>query len=238
MPRIAFFSDLHLDHYSHGSAIIDHVCRQVDEVKPDILINLGDTIEQSHQQDFVSDHFSRLGPRYLEVKGNHDFYRGEFPSRVMNVTVVEGIKFVMGTMWTHFDHNDEYMEYARKGIADFDSWIGIQGVSTEKMRDHCLHFLGVVEAEKPDVVLSHFAPSPRSVHPRFLNGGSAVFNHYFCPDCEETIRRARPRHWLHGHVHDPHSYEIEETVVSCNPLGYPGETYRTVADYKLKVIEI
>jgi len=72
----------------------------------------------------------------------------------------------------------------------------------------------------PTVVVTHFAPSRRSIHPRFE--GSPL-NACFVSDLEERILRWQPRLWLHGHVHDSFDYRIGVTRVVANPRGYaPG----------------
>jgi predicted phosphodiesterase len=69
----------------------------------------------------------------------------------------------------------------------------------------------------PTVVVTHFAPSPRSIHPRFA--GSPI-NASFVSDLEAHIARWQPVFWLHGHTHDSFDYRIGTTRVVCNPRGY------------------
>jgi calcineurin-like phosphoesterase family protein len=72
----------------------------------------------------------------------------------------------------------------------------------------------------PTVVVTHFAPSPQSIHPRFA--GSPL-NACFVSDLEARIARWQPSLWLHGHVHDSFDYRIGATRVVANPRGYaPG----------------
>ena len=69
----------------------------------------------------------------------------------------------------------------------------------------------------PTVVVTHYAPSRGSIHPRFA--GSAL-NACFISDLEAQIRRWQPALWLHGHVHDSFDYRIGATRVVANPRGY------------------
>jgi Icc-related predicted phosphoesterase len=72
----------------------------------------------------------------------------------------------------------------------------------------------------PTVVVTHFAPSLRSIHPRFE--GSPI-NACFVSDLERHILRWQPALWLHGHTHDSFDYCIGQTHVLANPRGYaPG----------------
>lgn len=69
----------------------------------------------------------------------------------------------------------------------------------------------------PTVVVTHFAPSRRSIAPRFA--GSPV-NTCFVSDLEAQILRWQPALWLHGHTHDSFDYRIGRTRVVANPRGY------------------
>ena len=71
--------------------------------------------------------------------------------------------------------------------------------------------------DEPTVVVTHFAPSPGSIAPRFA--GSPL-NACFITDLDERIRRWRPRLWLHGHVHDSFDYRLGATRIVANPRGY------------------
>ena len=69
----------------------------------------------------------------------------------------------------------------------------------------------------PTVVITHHAPSPRSIHPRFA--GSPV-NASFVSDAEHLLGRDRVQLWIHGHTHDSFDYQVAGTRVVCNPRGY------------------
>jgi hypothetical protein len=69
----------------------------------------------------------------------------------------------------------------------------------------------------PTVVITHHAPSPRSVHPRFA--GSPL-NAAFVSDLEHLIDPAHVKLWIHGHTHDSFDYTVNGVRVVCNPRGY------------------
>lgn len=73
----------------------------------------------------------------------------------------------------------------------------------------------------PTVVITHHAPSPRSIHPRFA--GSPI-NPCFASDLEALMDGARVALWIHGHTHNSFDYRVRGTRVLCNPRGYcPGQ---------------
>ena len=69
----------------------------------------------------------------------------------------------------------------------------------------------------PTVVITHHAPSPKSIHPRFAG---SLMNACFVSDAERLIDGDRARLWVHGHTHDSFNYWLNGTQVVCNPRGY------------------
>lgn len=69
----------------------------------------------------------------------------------------------------------------------------------------------------PTVVVTHHAPSPRSVHPRFA---ASILNPCFVSDAEHLLDGDRVALWIHGHAHDSFDYVVNGTRVLCNPRGY------------------
>jgi predicted phosphohydrolase len=70
------------------------------------------------------------------------------------------------------------------------------------------------------VVLTHHAPSPRSLSPQFTGH---ITNAAFASDLQELIRAGRPQFWIHGHIHHFSDYLEGATRVLCNPCGYHRE---------------
>lgn len=73
---------------------------------------------------------------------------------------------------------------------------------------------------RPHIVVSHHAPSARSISDKYAGNG---LNPAFASGMDEFIRQARPALWIHGHMHACAAYELGPTRVVCNPLGYDGE---------------
>jgi hypothetical protein len=70
-------------------------------------------------------------------------------------------------------------------------------------------------AAGPRVVVTHFAPSLRSVDPRYgFTPGTAAF----CWARDDWLGQADL--WLHGHLHCAHDYRFGACRVVANPLGY------------------
>ena len=69
----------------------------------------------------------------------------------------------------------------------------------------------------PTVVVTHHAPSPKSLHPRFA---SVPLSACFVSDVEYLMGKNRVVLWVHGHTHDSFDYTVNGTRVICNPRGY------------------
>ena len=78
----------------------------------------------------------------------------------------------------------------------------------------------LAQAEKDGletVVVTHHAPSPRSIHPRFAGDEC---NPGFASNLEAMIQRFQPALWVHGHVHNAVDEQLGRTRILANPRGY------------------
>ena len=66
------------------------------------------------------------------------------------------------------------------------------------------------------VVVTHHAPSVKSIPPEFVND---VLSPAYASNLERLMGESAV--WIHGHVHDSYDYLVEGTRVVCNPRGYP-----------------
>ena len=69
----------------------------------------------------------------------------------------------------------------------------------------------------PTVVVTHHAPSRKSIHPRFAD---SLLNACFVSDADRLLDGSRARLWIHGHTHDSFDYFLNGVRVVCNPRGY------------------
>ena len=70
----------------------------------------------------------------------------------------------------------------------------------------------------PTVVVTHTAPSSRSIATRYEG---SVLNGAFVNDLDYLFEFDwAPDLWVHGHVHQSFDYRFGGTRVVCNPLGY------------------
>lgn len=150
-----------------------------------------------------------------------------------NAVVMDGVRFVGSTLWTDFqlfgegEKRDEAVSQALSFIRDFsricmDDLSGAlftPDLSAVEFTRHA-NWLKAQLAEPfvgKTVVITHHAPSPKSIHPRFEG---SPFNACFVSDAERLIDGKQVALWIHGHTHDSFDYVVNGTRVVCNPRGY------------------
>ncbi|AJC20384.1 metallophosphoesterase [Pandoraea pulmonicola] len=152
--------------------------------------------------------------------------------------VIGGVRFVGTTLWTDFalydaqgKHN-EVIEASQKFVRDFTRirvgdpaapWSDLPFFTPDDSAALCrenVAWLSRVFAtphDGPTVVVTHHAPTPKSIHPRF--DGSPV-NPAFISDLTSVVEQSDAALWIHGHTHDSFDYRVSRTRVLCNPRGY------------------
>jgi Icc-related predicted phosphoesterase len=152
-----------------------------------------------------------------------------------NAVTLNGVRFVGATLWTDYALFGEgyvslAMHAAREGLNDHRRitwvkrpWVRFRPQDALKLHRESKAYIEAVLATPfagPTVVVTHHAPHPRSVHPRFAND---LLSAAFASDLSATIEAGRPALWIHGHVHDSFDYHIGDTRILCNPRGYGHE---------------
>nr|WP_093167209.1 metallophosphoesterase [Variovorax sp. YR216] len=150
-----------------------------------------------------------------------------------NGAIVDGVRFLGTTLWTDFelfgdeDKRSAAMTEAQGMMRDFSRIRRCQAEpalftpqdSIGLFRRHSawLDDMLATPHEGPTVVITHHAPSRRSIHPRFAD---SLLNACFVSDAEHLLGEDRVRLWIHGHTHDSFDYLVRGTRVICNPRGY------------------
>jgi len=240
--RIQLASDLHLEHLARlfpGETLI----RPAHQA--DVLVLAGDV---GHASEAVA-LFADWPVPVLYVLGNHEHYGGclesvldelRAASRDTSVRVLErdvadfgGVRFLGCTLWTDYRLRSnrtqrQLMENARLRINDhrlIRTRSGELFSPEHALRDHEVSraWLEQELSEVYDgttVVITHHAPHPLSVHPRYAGDPA---NAAFASELTELVQRADI--WLHGHVHDSFDYRVAGCRVVANPRGYALDVY-------------
>lgn len=152
--------------------------------------------------------------------------------------ILEDVNFFGATMWTNFDKGDFFLQqYAQTRMNDFEYIkfdrynTGITAVSrapqltpSNTVDEHNNSFNRLktyVTGQKKVVVITHHAPSFKSVHSMYADD---LCNFAYASDLSEFILdNPQIKTWVHGHMHTSHDYMIGDTRVICNPRGYREE---------------
>lgn len=87
----------------------------------------------------------------------------------------------------------------------------------------------------PVIVISHHAPSYKSLDPAYCGGNSLdrrdrYINSGYASDLEHLMFNHKIDYWIHGHIHLVWNYKVGNTNVLANPLGYLGVKWETPND--------
>ena len=157
-----------------------------------------------------------------------------------SVVTVAGVRFVGGALWTDWHlYGPEPGRVAKsmraaRTMADFRQILagepagGAMAPPFTPRDSAALHAASraFIDAELarphagPSVVVTHHAPSPRSVPPIWVGHHRTPA---FVSDLGALIEAGAPALWVHGHVHASFDYRQGSTRVVCNPKGYEGE---------------
>ena len=148
---------------------------------------------------------------------------------------LDGVRFVGATLWTDYRLFGETnvplaMQAARDGLNDHRriAWSKAPWRRFRPQEALLLHrrSRAFIKAELakpfagPTVVVTHHAPYPGSLHPRYQ---SDLLSAAYVSDLTPVIEAGRPDFWIHGHIHKSFGYRVGPTRIFCNPHGYGNE---------------
>jgi len=233
--RIALISDIHLS--------VGHMA--LPEPAADVLVIAGDVGRPGRAMEWAC--ASRLPTIYVagnhefygsDIAGTYEALRrhaGESAVHVLERSEwqYQGVRFLGCTLWSDYrlfasvESRERGLAEATRFVRDFSAIrvaADFDGFFTPAL-SQLLFAQSVAWLEDcfarphlgPTVVVTHFAPTPQSISPRFRD---SPINASFVSDLTEKILRWRPALWLHGHTHDSFDYRVGATRVVCNARGY------------------
>jgi Icc-related predicted phosphoesterase len=237
--KLWIISDLHLEHGER------RWWREIPE--HDVVVLAGDISGSISQSiDYAEGLFQKP---VIYVAGNHEFYGKNIDRELAafrnierpdsNVqflhnseALIDGILFIGSTLWTDFQLFGENFEAqcikSARLLTDFrlihqgenERFTPESSIARHEVARAFIDEALARHPALPKVVITHHAPNANSIHPRYQSGD---LNAAFASDLSSTIERGKPTLWIHGHVHDRCDYQIGQTRVVCNPLGYTFE---------------
>ena len=246
MMKIKVVSDLHLESCEYGHGVPDLGEGEVLILGGDILCARHfkkDGNLKKVYNDFLKkcvDNFDEV----LYLAGNHEAYGYNYEGTwdVLAEHIPDGIHilendfvkikdwvFLGATLWTDFRNENalEMME-AQNCMNDYkvirigSNYRKMNPDDTLKFHKKSKLFLQQKLEQFKNTktwVLTHHAPSYRSVHPKYRSAGIA--NGAYVSDLDDLIfDNLQIKYWSHGHTHESFDYMIGGCRVMCNPHGY------------------
>jgi hypothetical protein len=155
--------------------------------------------------------------------------------------IVRGVRFIGCTLWSDFDlygDPETAMQLAEDGNLDYYRIRDPQGRPIKpsdtlaRHRKAVSYLEGAVTQPFDDghtVVITHHAPSSKSVPPRFR--GDRLMACY-ASNLDRLVERAQAMYWVHGGDHDAVDYMLGGTRVLSNPRGFSNQGIREIAPFR------
>ena len=184
----------------------------------------------------------------LYVLGNHEFYGQALPTLTenlkkecagTNIHLLENDVFEFGdvvflgaTLWTDFELDANHVlaeTLAAVDMADFKqirfsrTYRKFLPSDSRQLHQESLRWLSDALNKyrgKKIVVVTHHAPSARSIDKKFVGN---PLNPAFASRLDQFIEQRDIALWIHGHIHHCSNYQIGRTRIVANTRGYPGE---------------
>lgn len=238
--RLLVLSDLHLEVWRDFAPKFD-----TEISRPDVVVLAGDIHTKARAPAWAAQTFPDATVLYVsgnhEFYGEaldklDDAIRVEcekYPNvHYLNCDeyVLKGVRFLGATLWTDFllfgsdikpyimvDVGNAMNDYQRIRVASA-GYRKLMPPDTAQLHASQKAWLEGKLSEPfigPTVVITHMAPSRRSVAPEYA---SDPVSGAFASNLDALVRSATL--WIHGHTHTSFDYPVGECRVVANPLGY------------------
>jgi predicted phosphodiesterase len=239
--RLLILSDLHHELWRDQAPSIDPAVS-----RPDVVILAGDINSDAHAVHWAAHTFAGLPVIYVhgnhEAYGRNLEHMQEHVATACalhpnvhflncNELVIGTVRFLGATLWTDFrllgdGSRQSSMRTVEAGMNDYKR-IRLASAGYRKLRTgdtarlHALHKSWLrqqldVPFDGTTVVVTHMAPSLRSVHD---DDASDELSTAYASQMEDVVENANL--WVHGHLHRSLDYRIGQCRVVANPCGYP-----------------
>jgi predicted phosphodiesterase len=229
--KLHILSDIHLEFAPFDPPSTD----------ADVVVLAGDIGLGTHAVEWAAVTFPQP---VLYVPGNHEYYGGHLKNTLVKMkrmaegtqvrvldseaVVMGDVRFLAATLWTDFMLTRNPMLAQHEAEACMTDYRRIRTAAYRRLRardtqrEHLAarRFLEHALAqpfEGRTVVVTHHAPSDRSISTRFR--GPSQLNAAYASDLDALMGPAVAL-WVHGHTHESLDYRLTQTRVVCNPRGY------------------
>lgn len=192
------------------------------------------------------DYYSFFDKHHPELKTTWEQQHARMPEVAYDLGItllsdaaveIDGVLFIGAALWTDFMTRPPYVMFgdavrtASRQMNDYRAIKTGAGRSKDMLRPvqtidahkASVAFIERTLAERPAdqaaVVVTHHAPSPRSLLRWPM---TTELDWCYASDLERLmVGDAAPQLWLHGHIHRNRDYSVGDTRIVANPRGYP-----------------
>jgi predicted phosphodiesterase len=234
--RLRILSDLH----------VEFALCALNPVDADVVIVAGDVHPGRTSLKWILNTFPN--ETVLFVLGNHEFYGHALPKLADDLkaqtagtkvhvldndgVILNGVRFLGTTLWTDFKLRGNPADAGALAAAKMTDYRRIRvsprysrlkGLDTARLHARSCQWLQdqfEQSSTEPTVVITHHAPSERSLRPVFLND---ELSPAYASHLDDLVAASGAKLWIHGHTHTATDYRIGETRVLSNQRGYPDD---------------
>lgn len=234
--KLLIYSDLHLEFAPFDPG----------PVSADLVILAGDIHTGLRGIEWAKQAFPDRPVIYLF--GNHEYYGKAMPrlaekaqEAISDSSVIHldrtrwdhhGVRFLGCTLWTDFqlqgdqaramyDAGEKMTDFKRIRVSPKYRRFRPGDALAEHVRSvNWLRKEFATPFDGPTVVITHHAPSARSLPP---GAGPDALSPAYASNLDDLVESSGAALWVHGHIHSKSDYLIGKTRVICNPRGYPDE---------------
>lgn len=234
--RLHVLSDLHLEFGGFS----------LPEVEADVLVLAGDIALRTQSVEWAK--VAADGRPTVLVPGNHEYYGDSLPRLThklreagaphnihvleRSAVVLDGVAFFGATLWSDFEllsDSHAAMQDSRALVTDYrrirvsGSYRKLRPEDTASIHASTRRWLNEQVrsgATRGAVVVTHHAPSARSVAPALLTDRVSPG---YASNLDSLVEDSGAMLWVHGHTHYCSDYQIGRTRVLSNPRGYADE---------------
>lgn len=250
MVKINYLSDLHLEFYD---SLDFHKIFKFDNDGEILCLcgDIGYP-EDKIYEDFLN-YCSKKFKHVFLVSGNHEYYSTnnsktikstnimleDLCSKFNNVYFLNNkikylpefkLYFIGSTLWTKIPENlsktkakDYYNDFKKIYYEWENLKFPLDGDYLNFLNKEAVNFLGNslnIYKDHNKIVLTHHLPTYKIISEKYKN---CDYNYFFANNLDDLIKNNNINAWLCGHSHTPNKINIDKTIITLNPIGYPDE---------------
>ncbi len=251
MTDIYYLSDLHLEFYKNTIEFTDFFDTKKFHGK--ILCLCGDIGYPEHNNyikfiDFVSKLFKYI----FIISGNHEYYSINKQIKTIEITdnLIEyickkytnvfylnnkmhyvkeyNLHIIGSTLWSNVDENLQQIElynYNDFHKIYYNNFTKLNKLHIVDFHNNSKKFIidsleDIKDLNSNVIIMTHHLPSFKLINEKYKNN---KLGSLFATNLEDIIEKYKIDYWICGHSHTKNNIQINNTVITLNPVGYPGE---------------